>query len=269
MRDGWTRPIAHRPRSPGRVRRGSPLRGQRPPSAPVREIAPAHPSRRRPGAAIGCRPCPPSRPDSASAPRPPPTRSRGRRTRTGAATRSGTPSAGSRASSRTATRATSPATTTTAGARTSTSWRSSAWRPTASRSRGPGCSPTAPGRSTRRACASTAARRGAARARDRAGRDALPLGSPAGPAGRRRVGQPRYRGALRRVRAAHGARARRPGGDLDHPQRAVGGRPSPATRRGASRPACATGRPRWPSATTCCCRTAWRRWRCPGASGSP
>ena len=65
---GWT----------GRVRRGSPLRGHRPPSAPVREFAPARPSRRRPGAAIGCRPCPPSHRDSASAPPPPPTRSRER-----------------------------------------------------------------------------------------------------------------------------------------------------------------------------------------------
>ena len=46
---------------------------------------------------------------------------------------------------------------------------------------------------------------------------------PQAAAGRRRLGQPRHRGALRRVRAAHGARARRPGADLDHPQRAVGG----------------------------------------------
>ena len=52
--------------------------------------------------------------------------------------------------------------------------------------------------------------RGAARARHRAGGDALPLGPPAGAAGRRRLGQPRHRRALRRVRAAHGARARRP-----------------------------------------------------------
>ena len=65
--------------------------------------------------------------------------------------------------------------------------------------------------------------RGAARARHRAGGDALPLGPPAGAAGRGRLGQPRHRRALRRVRAAHGARARRPGPDLDHPQRAVGG----------------------------------------------
>ena len=46
---------------------------------------------------------------------------------------------------------------------------------------------------------------------------------PQAAAGRRRVGQPRHRRALRRVRAAHGARARRPRADVDHPQRAVGG----------------------------------------------
>ena len=99
-----------------------------------------------------------------------------------------------------ATPATSPATTTTAGARTSTCSPSSASTPTASRSRG-------------RALPDGRARArgldhyyrlidGAARARDRAGRDAVPLGSAAGARGRGRLAEPRHRRALRRVRRA-------------------------------------------------------------------
>ena len=78
----------------------------------------------------------------------------------------------------------------------------------------------------------------------RARGDALPLGPPAAPAGRRRLGQPRHRGALRRVRAAHGARARRSGAAPGSPTTSRGWRPSPATRRAASRP----GVRDWPTA---------------------
>ena len=117
-------------------------------------------------------------------------------------------------------------------------------------------------RSTRRAALLPRARRGTARARDRAGRDALPLGPAAAAAGRRRLGRPRHRAALRRLRAAHGARARRPGEHLDHPQRAVGGdlpRPRAGQLR-ARRARLADGAGRQPSPA------ALPR---PGAAGAP
>ena len=66
------------------------------------------------------------------------------------------------------------------------------------------------------------ARRGHARARDRAARDPLPLGSPAGAPGRGRLGLARRRRALHRVRRDHVRRARRRRPRLDHAQRAVG-----------------------------------------------
>ena len=91
-----------------------------------------------------------------------------------------------------------------------------------------------------------AARRGPAGARDRADRDALPLGPAAGAAGRRRLGGARHRAALRRVRGDDGRRARRRRRGLDHPQRAVGGRvPRP---RGTGRKA--PGIRDWPTALT-------------------
>ena len=73
--------------------------------------------------------------------------------------------------------------------------------------------------------------RGAARARDRAGRDALPLGPAVGAPGRGRVGGARHRRALRGVRGADGRPARRRRDAVDHPQRAVGRR-LPRARRG-------------------------------------
>ena len=73
--------------------------------------------------------------------------------------------------------------------------------------------------------------RGTARARDRAGGDPGPLGSAERPPGRGRLGGARHRRALRRVRGADGRAARRRGGRLDHPQRAVGRR-VPRARRG-------------------------------------
>ena len=63
-------------------------------------------------------------------------------------------------------------------------------------------------------------RRGFARARDRARRDALPLGPPAGAAGRRRLGRARHHRALRRVRGDRGRGARRRRRGVDHAQRA-------------------------------------------------
>ena len=63
--------------------------------------------------------------------------------------------------------------------------------------------------------------RRAARARDRAGRDALPLGSAAVARGRGRLAEPRHRRALRRVRAHLLRRLRRPGAVLADDQRAV------------------------------------------------
>ena len=75
------------------------------------------------------------------------------------------------------------------------------------------------------------ARGGAARARHRAGGDALPLGPAVGAPGRGRLGGARHRRALRRVRGADGRPARRRRAAVDHPQRAVGGR-VPRARRG-------------------------------------
>ncbi len=63
---------------------------------------------------------------------------------------------------------------------------------------------------------------GLRRARDRAARDALPLGPAAGARGRRRLGVARHGRPLRRVRRARLRRPRRPGRGLDDAQRAVG-----------------------------------------------
>ena len=105
--------------------------------------------------------------------------------------------------------ATWPATTTTAGARTSTSWPRTASRAIASRSPGRGCSRRAAAGERRGPAVVPRPRRGFARARDRARRDALPLGPPAGAAGRRRLGRARHHRALRRVRGNRGRGARR------------------------------------------------------------
>ena len=133
-----------------------------------------------------------SRAISSGAPPPPRTRSRARRTRTAGASRSGTASAARPGKVATATPATWPATTTTAGARTSPSWprsASSAYRFSIS---WPRIQPDGRGAGrTRRASTSTAGWWRPAGARDRAARDAVPLGSAAAPAGRGRLGRAR------------------------------------------------------------------------------
>ena len=104
-----------------------------------------------------------------------------------------------------------------------------------------------------------AARRGAARARDRAGRDALPLGPAAGAAGGRRLG-----GARHRASASPSTRRRWPTrsatsceGWITHNEPWVvaflghaDGRKAPGHARLADGAA--------PSPTTCCSRTGWR-----------
>ena len=123
--------------------------------------------------------------------------------RTAAAPRSGTPSATRRARSSTATPATSRPTTTTA-ARDDVALMAElglrAYRFSIAWPRilpaGVGSGEPAGARLL------LAAGRRAARARHRAGRHALPLGPAAGAAGRRRLGQPRHRRPVRRVRAA-------------------------------------------------------------------
>ena len=89
-----------------------------------------------------------------------------------------------------------------------------------------------------------AARRGPARARHRAGRDAVPLGPAAGAAGRRRLGRARHGGALRGVRAARGERLGDVVAALDHPERALGAPRSWGTRTGRKAP----GVRDWPTA---------------------
>ena len=66
-----------------------------------------------------------------------------------------------------------------------------------------------------------AARRRTHRPRHPADRDALPLGPAAGPRGRGRLGQPRHRRGLRRLRPHRGRAPRRPRRRVDDPQRAV------------------------------------------------
>ena len=66
-----------------------------------------------------------------------------------------------------------------------------------------------------------APRRRAAGCRHPAVVDAVPLGSAAGAAGEGRLGCPRHRRPLHRVRTRHARCARRPGQRVDHPQRAV------------------------------------------------
>ena len=109
-------------------------------------------------------------------------------------------------------------------------------------------------------------RRGAARARHRAGGDALPLGPSAGAAGRRAAGPtatpPSASPSTRSTWRASSATWCGPGSRTT----SRGWRPSPATRRAASRPACATGPRRWRSATTCCSPTGSRAAGAPAAS---
>src|SRR3954454_3253246 len=82
------------------------------------------------------------------------------------------------------------------------------------------------------------ARRGAPRAGQRAGRHPAPRRPAAGAAGRRRLGEARYRRALRRLRRAHGRCAGGPHRPLDHAERAVGRRvPRPRRRHEGAGPA--------------------------------
>ena len=194
--------------------------------------------------------------------------------------RSGTPSPGSPVPSSAATPATSPATTTT-GCRQDVALiaRARRSRRTASRWPGRGCVRT-PVRSTRPAGLLRPARRRAAAARHRALADALPLGPAAGARGRGRLDQPRHRPPLRRVRHLGARRARRPGADVDHPQRAVVlVLPRLHRRRARTGTAGGRGRPRR-RRTTCCWPTGWRRgaaraaastadWGSPSTSRSP
>ena len=106
------------------------------------------------------------------------------------------------------------------------------------------------------------ARRRAARERDHAVPDALPLGPAAGARGRGRLDGARDRRGVRRVRRRRRRTARRPRHALDHAQRAVGRRPGSATRGACTRPG---GRARpTPSRprTICCSRTAGRSTCC-------
>ena len=88
------------------------------------------------------------------------------------------------------------------------------------------------------------ARRGHARARDRAAGDALPLGSAAGAPGRGRLGIARRRRALRRVRRDRLRRASATSSRLDHAQRAVGDVVPRLRATGSRRPAIRD----WPTA---------------------
>ena len=101
--------------------------------------------------------------------------------------------------------------------------RSSGSTRSASRSRGRACCPEGRGRvNAGRARLLRPARRRAARARDRAVRDALPLGHAAGARGRGRLAGARDGRGVRRVHRGRRRAARRPRAPLDDAQRAVG-----------------------------------------------
>ena len=104
-------------------------------------------------------------------------------------------------------------------------------------------------------------RRRAARARDRAVRDALPLGHAAGARGRGRLAGARDRRGVRRVRRGRRRPARRPRAALDHAQRAVGRRLARPRRRASTRRAARASATRSRRRTTCCSRTAGRSRR--------
>ncbi len=149
-------------------------------------------------------------------------RGRGRRARARA---SGTASARSRATSATARAARWRATSTTATATTSPSRTTSASTRSGSRSRGRECCPERPGeRERRRARLLRPRRRRAARERDRARRDAVPLGPAGGARGCRRLAGARHGRGVQRVRRGGRRPARRPRPALDHAERAVGDR---------------------------------------------
>ena len=109
------------------------------------------------------------------------------------------------------------------------------------------------------------ARRRAARERDRAVRDALPLGHAAGARGRRAAGR-RARPRRRSSSTPRPSRpARRPRPPLDHAQRALGRTPGSATRGASTHPAARARPTRSRPRITCCSRTAGRSRR----SGAP
>ena len=211
-----------------------------------------------------------SRTGSASASRLPRTRSRARRARAGAASRSGTASAacpGAVANGDTGDVACDHYHRYARGPRPDGA--SSASSATASRSPGRGSCPT--GRARRTQAGLDFYRRlveGAARARHRAARDALPLGPAAGAAGRAAAGPHRdTAGALRRVRGGRRASAL---GDvverwITHNEPWVTAFLGYAFgTQGAGRARLADGAPR--RRTTCCSRTASR---CEALRASP
>ena len=113
------------------------------------------------------------------------------------------------------------------------------------------------------------ARRSAARARHRAVSHTVPLGPPVGTRADRRLPQPRHRQVVLRLRRTDGERARRPGVDVGHVQRAVVLRLPRARRRASTPPVCTTTVPPSPWRTTSCSPTGWASRRCgPSATTS-
>ena len=98
----------------------------------------------------------------------------------------------------------------------------------------------------------------AARARDRAVRDALPLGHAAGARGRGRLAGARDRRGVRRVRRGRRRAARRPRAALDRRTTSRGSTRGSATRGASTRRAGRARPTRSRPRTTCCSRTAGR-----------
>ena len=206
------RPARPGPGSPAPPRRRPPRRQSRSAAATARPSAP--PTRSR---TADCA----SRTASAGARRPRRTRSRGPPRRTGGVSPSGTPSATRPGASATATPATSPPTTTTAAPSDLDLMRDLGLRSYRFSISWPRILADGAGPANQRGLDfyQPPGRR-AARARHRADGHAVPLGSPPGAPGRRRLGEPGHRRAVRRVRRRGVPRPRRPGAGLADHQRA-------------------------------------------------